>query len=74
MFNNCDSKTNGEYDFFKRIEPHIQVIFDIGCRSDSEFTNFEREVHYFDPMPQFIDTLSKMSNKNSTSYFTPFNI
>lgn len=30
------------------------VIFDVGCRSDSEFVNFHGEVHYFDPVNEFI--------------------
>jgi hypothetical protein len=50
MFNNCNSKTNGEEKNFMDIKDNINVIFDIGCRSDSEFIYFNGEVHYFDPV------------------------
>jgi hypothetical protein len=43
MFNNCNSKTNGEEKIFMDIKDNIHVIFDVGCRTDSG------EVHYFDP-------------------------
>lgn len=74
MFNNCDSKTNGEYNFFLKIKNHINVIFDIGCRTDSEFINFKGEVHYFDPVDEFIETLSKQPNINSKSQFNNFGL
>ena len=57
MFNNYDPKTNGEYKFFIDIKDKINVIFDVGCRQDSEFINFEGEVHYFDPVDKFINNL-----------------
>ena len=53
----CDSKTNGEEKFFLDIKNNINVIFDVGCRSDSEFINFQGEVHYFDPVHEFIENL-----------------
>lgn len=56
MFNNDDPKTNGEVLFFNTIKDKIDVVFDIGCRTDSEFVNFTGEVHYFDPVP----SLSRM--------------
>ena len=74
MFNNCNSKTNGEYDFFLKIKDSIQTVFDVGCRSDSEFTEFEGEVHYFDPVSSFIEDLSKQPNKNKTSHFNTFGL
>jgi FkbM family methyltransferase len=74
MFNNCDSKTNGEYNFFSCIKNNIKTIFDIGCRSDSEFINFQGEVHYFDPVNEFIQNISKQPNLNSFSYFNNFGL
>jgi len=74
MFNNCDSKTNGEVKFFIDIKNKINNIFDVGCRSDSEFTLFEGEVHYFDPMDEFIQNLSKQINKNKLSHFNNFGL
>jgi len=74
MFNNCDSKTNGEYKFFTDIKDNITCIFDVGCRADSEFINFTGEVHYFDPVNEFIEKLKKNKNKNKTSYFNNFGL
>lgn len=74
MFNNCDSKTNGEYKFFMDIKDNIKVIFDIGCRSDSEFIYFNGEVHYFDPVNDFIEELKKHTNLNTISYFNNFGL
>ena len=68
MFNNCDSKTNGETKFFMNIKDNINVIFDVGCRSESEFINFSGEVHYFDPVNEFIENLKKQTILNKKSY------
>jgi hypothetical protein len=38
---NCDSKTNGEELFFSKIKDKINIIFDVGCRASSVFTEFE---------------------------------
>jgi FkbM family methyltransferase len=74
MFNNWFSDRNGELDFYNRIKPHISTIFDVGCRCDSEFLDFEGEVHYFDPNSEFIDKLSKMPNKNAKAVFNKFGL
>jgi FkbM family methyltransferase len=74
MYNNCDSNTNGEYKFFMDIKNNINCIFDVGCRSDSEFINFTGEVHYFDPVNEFIEELKKNKNVNKTSYFNNFGL
>jgi len=74
MFNNCNSKTNGEYNFFISIKDNINVIFDVGSREDSIFINFNGEVHYFDPMVQFIENLKKQNNLNKNSYFNSFGL
>lgn len=73
-FNNCNSKTNGEYDLFTRIKQYINIIFDVGCRTDSEMLMFEGECHYFDPVKDFIDNLSSQKTKNKLSYFNPFGL
>lgn len=69
MFNNDNPKTNGEERFFLEIKNKINVIFDVGCRSDTEFTKFYGEVHYFDPVNEFIENLKKKPNNNKLSYF-----
>jgi FkbM family methyltransferase len=74
MFNNCDSETNGEKAFFMRIKDNINVIFDVGCRTDTEFINFSGEVHYFEPVSEFIETLKNIKNTNKTSYFNNFGL
>ncbi len=33
------------------------MIFDVGCRSDSDYIDFTGEVHYFDPVNEFIENL-----------------
>jgi FkbM family methyltransferase len=74
MFNNCDSKTNGEEKFFIDIKDKINVIFDVGCRQDSEYINFNGEVHYFDPINDFIENLKNQKNANKKSYFNNFGL
>jgi FkbM family methyltransferase len=74
MFNNCNSKTNGEYDFFVKIKDTIQRVFDVGSRSNSEFTEFDGEVHYFDPVALFMNDLERKPNKNKLSYFNVFGL
>src|SRR6056300_1865184 len=74
MFNNCNSKLNGEYKFFMEIKDKINCIFDVGCRSDSEFIEFTGEVHYFDPVNEFIENLKTKKNMNKASYFNNFGL
>jgi len=74
MFNNCHSSTNGENRFFMNIKDKINVIFDVGCRSDTEFIHFTGEVHYFDPVNDFIEQLKKQNNINKSSYFNNFGL
>jgi FkbM family methyltransferase len=74
MFNNDNPKTNGEYKFFMDIKDKINIIFDIGCRFESEFINFSGEVHYFDPVNEFIEKLKKEKNLNKNSYFNNFGL
>ena len=74
MFNDCNSKTNGEEKFFLNIKDNINVIFDVGCRSDSEFIYFSGEVHYFDPVNEFIEQLKTKTILNKSSYFNNFGL
>jgi len=68
VFNNDDPKTNGEEFFYNSIKDKIDVIFDIGCRTDSEFVSFTGEVHYFDPVPEFIENLKRQTKLNRVAY------
>jgi len=74
MFCNGNPATNGEVKFFLNIKDHIQVIFDVGCRSDSEFIRFRGEVHYFDPVNEFIEKLRRQGNLNKSAYFNNFGL
>jgi FkbM family methyltransferase len=74
MFNNCDPKSNGEERFFSNIKDNINIIFDVGCRSDSEFINFRGEVHYFDPVNEFLEQLKNQTNLNKISHFNNFGL
>ncbi len=74
MFNNCNSDQNGEKLFYNYIKDKINIIFDIGCRSDTLFTDFTGEVHYFDPVPEFINTLKSVKNDNKVSHFNSFGL
>jgi FkbM family methyltransferase len=74
MFNNDNEKTNGELRFIESIKNDIDVIFDVGCRSNSLFTSMDKIVHYFDPVESFINDLSKQSNNNKISIFNNFGL
>jgi FkbM family methyltransferase len=74
MFNICNSKENGEEKFFNNIKDNINIVFDVGCRVDSEYINFKGEVHYFDPVNEFIEKLKKQNNLNKISYFNNFGL
>jgi FkbM family methyltransferase len=74
MFNNCDASTNGEQWFYHLIEKNIQIIFDVGSRDDSMFVSFSGEVHYFDPVKTFLDTLAKKENNNTKAFFNAFGL
>lgn len=74
IFNNCNSKTNGEFRFFEGIKDKIDVIFDVGARSESEFIHFAGEVHYFEPVPAFIENLKTQPNNNRSSLFNNFGL
>ena len=74
IFNNCDHSTNGELFYFNSIKNSINTIFDIGSRYDSEYINFEGEVHYFEPVQEFLTTLKTFSTKNKCSYYNNFGL
>lgn len=57
-FFNDDHNTNGEMLLWNTIKPHVNVMFDVGCKTDiyyldnvSNFVNF----HLFEPYPVFYD-------------------
>ena len=74
MFNNCDPLTNGENSLYNNIKDKINIVFDVGCRSDSLFTSFNGEVHYFDPVDKFINQLKTQKNNNFKSFYNNFGL
>lgn len=75
MYNNTDTNTNGERYFYSTIKDRIKVIFDVGSRYDSEFLDFTGEVHYFEPMKEYLDRLkSSRNNLNIKSYWNNFGL
>jgi FkbM family methyltransferase len=74
MFNNCNPNLNGEELFYLKIKDNIKVIFDVGCRSDSLFNTFQGDVHYFEPVKEFIDELIKQPNNNKNFFYNNFGL
>ena len=72
--NDCNPETNGEYSFFNSIQNKIKVIFDVGSRNDSQFTDYNQEVHYFEPDPNFYQQIKNKPNRNKLSYFNNFGL
>jgi FkbM family methyltransferase len=70
LFNNCNPHTNGELLFVRSLPPGF-VVFDVGSRVDSEFSEYVGEVHYFDPNPAFIETLRTVKTNNTASFYNP---
>ena len=70
IFNNIDQKTNGELYFIDKIKDDVNIIFDVGSRDYSLFLELKKEVHYFEPLPKFFDTIKTKKNNN---LFTKFN-
>jgi len=73
-FNNCNPETNGEKYFYNLLKDKITTIFDIGCRYDSLFLDFTGDVHYFDPISEFINKLKEQPTLNRKSYFNTFGL
>lgn len=70
-----DPTSNGEALFFHNFaEKHCRIVFDIGAKSDSVFTDFNGEVHYFNPVSSDMTKLSKSRTKNERSVFNRFGI
>jgi len=74
IFNNCNPETNGEKYLYTLLKDKIHTIFDIGCRYDSLFLDFTGDVHYFDPIPEFIDKLKQQPTLNNKSYYNTFGL
>lgn len=64
-----------EIEVFKKFKDTIQVVFDVGARTDMSYENVE--VHYFEPNPEFADTLDGivnnygLSDKEETLLYNP---
>jgi FkbM family methyltransferase len=56
------------------IKNNINIIFDVGCRADSEFIYFNGDVHYFDPVNNFIEQLKNQQKLNKNSFYNNFGL
>lgn len=75
LFNNHHPETNGEKIFYEKHKDQFKVIWDVGCRSDSLFTSFTGQVHYFEPCSSHLDLLVSQNNiLNAQSFFNPFGL
>jgi len=74
MKNTCYYIGEEEERFFDTIKDSTEIVFDVGCRNDTLFNKFSGEVHYFDPVKEFIDDLKTQPNINSKSYFNIFGL
>ena len=65
--NNCDSDSNGERWFYETfVSKRDGIIFDVGSRSDSLFCKYSGEVHYFEPVTEFINILKSTLNNGKS--------
>ncbi len=71
---NDDPNTNGELTFLNSIKDDINVIFDVGCRWDTMFTMYEKDVHYFEPLSEHLEKLKLQDNKNTKTHFNNFGL
>ena len=74
----------GEDEFFLYIKDTCNIIFDVGCfagtyqngdRAINVFTQLKDiDVHYFDPVPEFIDEVSKQIKNKDNSFLNKFGL
>lgn len=65
---------NGEKHLYSIIKNEISTIFDVGCRSESLFLDFPGEVHYFDPVPPYIEALKAQPTQNKRAFYNTFGL
>ena len=74
----------GEHKFFTYIKDTCETIFDVGCfagtyengdRAVNVFTQLKDvDVHYFDPVPEFINEISKQIKNRDRSFLNKFGL
>lgn len=70
-----ESAQNGEGLFFHHfVKDNASVIFDVGCQANSIFTQFEGQVHYFNPKREILSKLTKSKTRNERSVFNRFGL
>lgn len=74
VFGNDDASSNGELWLFEALRPHIGVIFDVGCKDESLYLDFEDEVHYFDAKASSVRELEAKPRRNSAAHFNEFGL
>lgn len=66
--------TDGEVLFLNSIEGRISIAFDVGTRDESQLQSIAKEVHYFEPKKEFLDSLKEKPNSNTKSYYNCFGL
>jgi len=70
---NIENRINTpEYIFYINLSNTFKTIFDIGCQDNSIYTNFNGEVHYFEPVKKLLVNLKNKSTNNSKPYYNNF--
>lgn len=69
-----EATTESEFAFYEKIKGNLKVIFDVGSSNQTEFLDFPGEVHYFDPLPQYLARIPLDSIKNSKFFLNGFGL
>lgn len=66
-YNNADHTTNGEMLLWDTIKSDINVMFDVGCKTDTYYIEGDAiQYHLFEPYPMYYDIVkSKLDNKRN---------
>ena len=68
------NKDDPESLFFNSIKDSCKIIFDVGAREDSIYLDFHGDVHYFEPVAEFLNNLEQQPRKNTNAFFNPFGL
>lgn len=70
-----DPTRNGEALFFNNFVRHnASIIFDIGSKENTIFSEFGGDVHYFNPLKSVLNKICRKKTNNSRSVFNRFGI
>lgn len=63
--------TQSEIEFYQILDEHIEIIFDVGCREDTDYLDISagKEFHLFEPNPDFYKRCEKKIDYSKNSVF-----